>query len=289
MPSLKDIRKRIGSVRNTQKITKAMKMVAAAKLRRAQSAILATRPYARRIDGLIKGLANCSEDTPHPLMVPREEVKRVAVLAITSDKGLCGGFNANILRTVDAAIAERFAGKTVELSLIGRKAIEFYKTKPRYTVHKTYPELYHHTLFEEGDGVARDLVARFLSGEIDEVYVLYNEFKSAISQKVQLERLVPITPDEAAQTLERHDYTFEPDQAGILAELVPEHLSIQIYRCLLESQASEFGARMTAMEGATRNAGDMIDRLTLKYNRARQAAITKELMEIISGAEALKG
>ena len=211
MPSLKDIRNRIGSVRNTRKITKAMKMVYAAKLRRAQAAILATRPYARRIDGLIKGLAGSTEDDPHPLLVPRESVKTVGVLVITSDKGLCGGFNANILRAVDAALADRFKGIKVELALVGRKSIDFYKNKPRYAVSKTYPELYHHNLFEEGDSVSRDLVGRFLSGELDEVYVLYNEFKSAITQKVQLELLVPIVPDEESpRTLERHDYTFEP-------------------------------------------------------------------------------
>ncbi|RJO65161.1 MAG: ATP synthase F1 subunit gamma [Myxococcales bacterium] len=288
MPSLKHIRKRIGSVRNTQKITKAMKMIAAAKLRRAQDAILNTRPYARRIDGLIKGLTEGADEYMDPLMVPREQVKAVALLIVTSDKGLCGGFNANILRRADRAIREEWPDREVRLWLIGRKAIEYYRRR-QANVAKTFPELYHHNLFEEADIVADGLVRGFRDGEVDEVWTLYNEFKSVITQKVTIEKLVPIAPSEEAQAVAHHEYKYEPDRHAILDELAPEHVSIQIYRCLLESQASEQSARMNAMDGATRNAGEMIDRLTLQYNRARQAAITKELMEIIGGAEALKG
>ena len=288
MPSLKHIRKRIISVRNTQKITRAMKMVAAAKLRRAQEAILNARPYARRIDGLIKGLTEVMDDEyMHPLMVPREEVKRLSMLVITSDKGLCGAFNANILRKVKRTLDERWEDFKVDLALVGRKAIDFYKNKDFNVVH-SFPETYQHVLFEEADEIANTLVDDFLRTRVDEVWVLYNEFKSVIAQKVVLEKLVPIVPAEEAATSRHHDYTYEPDRREILDDLVPQHLSIQLYRCLLESSASEHGARMTAMEGATRNAGDMIDKLTLQYNRARQAAITKELMEIIGGAEALK-
>ncbi len=289
MPNLKDIRKRIDSVRNTQKITKAMKMVAAAKFRRAQEAILNARPYAFRIDGMIKGLTEVLDEYMHPLMVPHEEVKKVALLVITSDKGLCGGFNGNILRTVTRTLGSDWKDKDVSLFLVGRKAFDFYKSKPQYKVAEKFAEVYVNSRFEEADAISHRLVTDFVKGEVDEVWVIYNEFKSVISQKVQLEKLVPIAPSEDVEAAELHDFDYEPDRKSILNELVPQHLSIQIYRCLLESLASEFGARMSAMEGATKNAGEMIDRLTLMYNRARQAAITKELMEIIGGAEALKG
>jgi len=291
MPSLKHIRKRITSVRNTQKITKAMKMVAAANLRRSQDAIMNTRPYARRIDGLIKGLCEVLDEYMHPLMVPHDEVKKVALLVITSDKGLCGAFNSNILRTANRVLREDWQNRQVELSLIGRKSFEYFKRRPQFVVTHQFPEIFHkgHEIFEEADAVAGQLVADFKEGRVDEVWVLYNEFKSAISQKVTLERLVPIRPDDEAESHVPHDYSYEPKREEILDALVPQHLSIQIYRCLLESLASEYGARMSAMEGATRNAGEMIDRLTLQYNRVRQAAITKELMEIIGGAEALNG
>ncbi len=288
MPSLKDIRKRIDSVKNTQKITKAMKMVAAAKLRRAQEAILNTRPYARRIDGLIKGLTEVLDEYMHPMMVPHEEVKSIALLVITGDKGLCGAFNANILRTVRRVLEQDWKDRDVRLYLVGRKAIDFYKNKP-VSIARTFPEIFQHNLIEESDAVASRLVRDYLDGKADEVYVLYNEFKSVMSQNVSLEKLVPITPDEEAESVEHHEYTYEPGRREILDELVPQHLSMQIYRCLLESQSAEFAARMTAMEGATKNAGEMIDKLTLAFNRARQSAITTELMEIIGGAEALKG
>lgn len=291
MPSLKEIRKRIGSVKNTQKITKAMKMVAAAKLRRAQESILNTRPYAKRIDGLIKDLSGVMMDEiMHPLMIEREEVKRVALLVITSDKGMCGAFNSNILRKASSTLANEWKDLEVDLSLVGRKAIDFYKrknVKPAHIFNEVY--LKGRSQFEESDDIANLLVKDFTDGKVDEVWVLYNEFKSAISQDIVLEKLVPIVPDDQAETKGINDYIYEPDRKEILDDLVPQHLSIQIYRCLLESQASEHGARMTAMEGATKNAGEMIDKLTMQFNRARQAAITKELMEIIGGAEALKG
>jgi len=291
MPSLKEIRKRIGSVKNTQKITKAMKMVAAAKLRRAQEAIINTRPYARRIDGLIKDLSDVMmNEFMHPLMIERDETKRVALLVITSDKGMCGAFNSNIIRKATSTLNETWQNLEVDLSLVGRKAIDSYK-RNKVTPAHTFEEVYlkGRSQFEESDAIAETLVKDFTDGKVDEVWVLYNEFKSAISQDVVLEKLVPIVPKKDAETREPKDYIYEPDRKQILEDLVPQHLSIQIYRCLLESQASEHGARMTAMEGATTNAGEMIEKLTMQFNRARQAAITAELMEIISGAEALKG
>lgn len=288
MANLKDIRKRILSVKSTEKITRAMKMVAAAKLRRAQEAIINTRPYARRIDALIKGQTEALEGYMHPLMLPREEVKAVALLIISSDRGLCGGFNANLFRTLAREIPERWPDTEVNLYLIGRKASDYYRSRPVKIIHR-FTEVYTSgARFEEADAVTHHLTRDLEDGKADELWVLYNEFKSAMSQKVALEKLAPITPDEEVEAEIQVDYKYEPDRKGILDELVPQHLSIQIYRCLLESLASEHGARMTAMEGATKNAGEMIDKLTLQYNRARQAAITKELMEIIGGAEALK-
>ncbi len=289
MPNLKDIRKRIDSVKSTQKITRAMKMIAAARLRRAQDAIMNTRPYAYRIDGLIKGLSEVLDAYQHPMMIPREEVKKVGLIVLTGDRGLCGAFNGSILRTTDARLAKEWAGKDVELSLIGRRAIDYYKKRSVNVAH-IYPDAYTgESRFEEADAISRQVSHDFENGKIDELWVLYNEFKSAISQKVVLEKLVPIVPAEDAEAVIYKEYLYEPERKDILNDLVPQHLSIQIYRCLLESSASEHAARMTAMDGATRNAGEMIDRLTLKYNRARQAAITTELMEIIGGAEALKG
>lgn len=288
MANLKDIRKRINSVKNTQKITKAMKMVAAAKLRRAQEAILNTRPYARRVDGLIKGLTEVLDGYMHPLMIPRESVERVALLVIGSDRGMAGPFNANILRRMSRAIQEDFAGKEVHLYAVGRKSNEYIKRRG-LNLAAYFSDVYGRdtNLFEEVDAIGDRLTRDFLDGKVDEVWVVYNEFKSAIAQTVVLERLVPIRPDdEADATL--HEYAYEPGRRAILDRLTPQHVSIQLYRSLQESQASEHGARMSAMEGATRNAGEMIDKLTLQYNRARQAAITKELMEIIGGAEALK-
>jgi F-type H+-transporting ATPase subunit gamma len=288
MANLKDIRKRINSVKNTQKITKAMKMVAAAKLRRAQEAIMNTRPYARRIDGLIKGLTEVLDGYMHPMMTPHERMERVGLLVLTSDRGMAGPFNTNILRRTTLALAEDFAGKDVSLYLVGRKANDYLKRRP-VKIEAYFNEVFHkdHSLFEEADAISDRLTRDFLDDKLDQVWVVYNEFKSAISQTVILEKLVPIQPDEDAEpTL--HDYVYEPGRKAILDKLAPQHLSIQLYRCLQESLASEQGARMSAMEGATRSAGEMIDKLTLKYNRARQAAITKELMEIIGGAEALK-
>jgi F-type H+-transporting ATPase subunit gamma len=289
VPSLRDIRKRIRSVRSTQQITKAMKMVAAAKLRRAQEAITRARPYAVLLEQALARIAQraAAEETPaHPLLVSRPP--RVAeVVAITSDRGLAGAFNANIIRR-----GQRFLVETADrheqvlFSTMGRKGRDFLKAR-KLSLRKDYPGIHGHLSFERAAQVADEFAERYLAGEVDVVYLLYTEFKSAISQKVTLKQLLPI---ETAQGSDAGavDFLYEPARDELLRDLVPRHLRIQVWRALLDSAASEHGARMTAMDAASRNAKDLIGKLSLQYNRARQASITKELMEIVSGAEALK-
>ena len=284
MPSLKDIKRRIGSVKNTQKITRAMKMVAAAKLRRAQETIVKARPYAAYMNRLASGLALRADAGAHPLL-RHEGGKRVRLVVVTSDRGLCGGFNHGIVSAALEHTRTTFAGKEVELVIVGRKGNDILKRRP-VTIAQTYTGLFDADPLRAASTVLDPLVEQFANGEIDEVHVLYNEFKSAISQKVVCERFLPFEPgnDHGAIAV---DYLYEPSIEAVLAEFLQRHLQVQMHRVLHESAASEHGARMTAMDSATNNAGDMIGRLTLHYNRARQAAITKELIEVISGSEAL--
>ncbi len=290
MPNLKQMRKRIDSVRSTRKITYAMKMVAASKLRRAQAAILATRPYALEVNSLIHGLSETLDDYLHPLMIPHDSVKRVGVLVITSDRGMCGALNSGVARNVESLMREK--SDTVEefqLATMGRKGHEYFKRR-NANIRHSFPDIYKEHGIEAIQPVANRLIHDYLTGEVDEVWVVFTRFNSVISQEVRRELLLPIISVEP--TGKKHDikdYTYEPDRRTILEELVPQDIEIQLYRYFLESQASEHGARMTAMEGATRNAEEMIDKLTLLYNRTRQAVITNELVEIVSGAEALKG
>jgi F-type H+-transporting ATPase subunit gamma len=290
VPSLRDTRNRITSVKSTRQITKAMKMVAAAKLRRAQDAILKTRPYAQLLDqALSRVAARAAADgaLTHPLLAARAQPKAAEVIVITSDRGLAGGFNSNISRRVQRFLTEegeRFQRNA--LATIGRKGRDFFRAR-RVEIRKDYPGVHAGLDFQKADAIAREYTERFLSGEVDAVYLAYNEFKSAISQKPVVVQLLPIdtgTLDAAASI----DFKYEPSRDALLAELLPRHISMQIWRALLESAASEHGARMSAMESATKNAEEMIAALTLQYNRARQAYVTKELMEIVSGAEALK-
>ena len=300
MASLRAIRTRIKSVRNTQKITKAMKMVAAAKLRRAQDAVVRARPYAQLVDEMLASLARSGgedEAAPHALMQKRE-VKKVEVVLLTSDRGLCGGFNANVIRRGQKFVLEN-DGKLekIQFSTIGRRGRDFAK-KRGLDSRKDYPGFVGKLQPWQAEQVATDLAEAYLSGALDAVYLLYNEFKSAITQQISLQQLLPIEPKAAPPKLAVTDgktpgllpapHLFEPSREAVLAKLLPKHLSMQIWRALLESEASFQGAQMTAMDSATKNASEMIGRLTLQYNRARQAAITKELMEIVSGAEALK-
>ena len=288
MPSLKNIRRRIQSVRQTQQITRAMRMVAAAKLRRAQDAILHARPYAERMQATLAEVARRSVLAQHPLLEARERVRRVELVVVTSDRGLCGAFNANVLKRADAELRDR-AGEVegLVLTVVGRKARDYYRRHGRAPTSRAFTDL-SRIAYEHAVAVAEHVSARFLAGEVDEVVLVHSEFVSAISQRPRKLRLLPITPEPGSGAGgDSAPYTVEPDTEQLLAILVPKALEVEIYRALLENQAGEHAARMTAMESATRNTEELIQSLTLQYNRARQAAITKELLEIVSGAEAL--
>ena len=292
MASLRDIRKRIRSVKSTQKITKAMKMVSAAKLRRAQNAIVAARPYARALDQMIADLVSRSEGISHPLLTSRP-VRRMEILAITSDRGLAGGFNANVIRRVARFAYERDRSTSLRLTNVGRKGLEAFRRR-HLEIRKDYPGFFNHLSYDAARGLAEELSTEFLEDRVDQVFLVYNEFVSAITQRVVLTPLIPFerpaAPEGESATGLRSliDFEYEPSKEAVLDKLVPQAVAIRVYRALLESVASEHGARMSAMENATNNADDAISKLTLNYNRTRQAAITKELMEIVSGAEALK-
>lgn len=292
MPNTKDIRVKISATQKTQQTTKAMKMVSAAKLRRAQTAIQNARPYARSIESVIRKIAT-SEQVLHPLLEKKENPSKVLLVVITSDRGLCGGFNNNILKYSNSWISAN-KGKFAKLDLIcvGKKAMEFYKRRNANMV-KTIVNLATDAKYELAADVAQDLMNFFLERQYDEIRVIYNEFKSAISQKVVDETLLPIptagTETGGTAAAPSAKIIFEPAPEVIVDQLLKKHFAVQVYRCMLESLASEHGARMAAMENATRNSGEVIRNLTLIYNKIRQAAITTELIEITSGAEALNG
>ncbi|HXI56479.1 MAG TPA: ATP synthase F1 subunit gamma [Polyangia bacterium] len=298
MPSLKAIRTRIASVKSTQKITRAMKLVAAARLRRAQDAIVGARPYANALLEAIREVAGRAGAESHPLLDARPQ-ERVALIPVNSDRGLAGGFNANVFRAVQRFMQENSARpapiKEISLLIVGKKGRDYFRRRA-LTIFHEYGGANGDTATERARELALTAVQAFRDGKVDAVYLVYNEFKSAISQKIQVEQLLPVVPppEEASAAKDapaggRIDFLYEPDKQQLLDALLPLYVESQIYRSLLESIASEFGARMTAMESATKNAKEAIGRYTLQYNRARQAAITKELMEIVGGAEALKG
>jgi F-type H+-transporting ATPase subunit gamma len=286
MATLKAIRKRISSIRNTQQITKAMKMVSAAKLRRAQEAAVAARPYAEKMTDLLKNLAARVTSNAHPLLTAREE-KRILLVLLTSDRGLCGGYNANLIRAAEAFIRRQSGEKEVQLTLVGRKGADYFRRRraeiaDRYiNILATPPDV----LAVE---IAEKLIHRFVSGETDAVYILYSSFRSALSQVPTLEKLLPVTVTATAEVEQLTEYLYEPGIQEILASLLPKITEVAVKRALLEATASEHGARMTAMDSATTNASKMMGTLTLQMNRARQASITRELMEIVGTAEALK-
>jgi F-type H+-transporting ATPase subunit gamma len=280
------LRRRIRSVRSTQQITKAMKMVAASRFRRAQERLLEARPYGEALEGVLRSLAARVGPQSHPLLAERAE-RRVTLVVVTSDKGLCGTFNTNVMREAANLLAAR-RWEQVDLVLAGRKAIEFFKYRG-LTPLLAYPDLMSGVTPERAFTLARTLAQRFADRETDAVYGLFNRFRSVIQQQVSLERLLPIERAPLAGEERLAGYIFEPGPAAILKELVPRFVEFQVLRALLSSQAAEHAARMTAMDGASKNAAEMIDHLTLTYNRQRQATITKELIEIVSGAEALAG
>jgi F-type H+-transporting ATPase subunit gamma len=304
LANLKQIRKRISSVKSTQKITRAMKMVAGARLTRAQQRITALRPYAVQTGKVLAevtaaGEAEAAEsgvESAHPLLA-RRAVKSVLLLVITSDRGQCGAFNTNILRAAERERQQRRAeGQNVQLAVIGRKGRDFYQRR-RIPLFHVFSGIWERLEMETARVVARKVLGPFLSAEVDSIQLVYNEFKSAMTQKVVVEPLFPLAPsapaesssDEAAILINPDEFLFEPNKEALLERLVPMYVEISLLRALYESMASELGARMTAMDSATKNASEVIGQLTLQYNRARQAAITTELMEIIGGAEALKG
>jgi F-type H+-transporting ATPase subunit gamma len=307
MPSLKSIRKRIVSVKATQKITRAMKMVAGARLARAQARITALRPYAVKTQEVLSGIAGShaaamadgdeaaalAPIASHPYLVVRPE-KTVLFLVITADRGLCGALNANVNKAAERAWRERTAaGQDVRIYTVGRKGREYLKRRGAPVVHE-FAGVWERLDVEKARLVAKTVIAPLVKGEVDAIYLVYNEFKSAMTQKVVLEPLLPVARSAGASEsaapppADAREYIYEPNKVALLERLVPMYVEISILRALLESQASFFGAQMTAMDAATKNAKEMIGSLTLQYNRARQAAITKELMEIIGGAEALK-
>ena len=291
MPNTKEIRRRIRTVAKTQQITSAMRMVSAAKLRRAQDAILALRPYAQRIWATMYELGRRQPELSHPLMQMRPEPKRLEVLVIASDRGLCGAFNANVLKAGAALLVERAPKfEHVSVSTIGRKAAEF--VRRRRPLEKSWL-IGQRVDFALAHEVGQYLAERYASGAVDEVVIVGSEFVSALTQRPTAVRLLPLVPEASRvrsypEDAGREPFEIEPDANTLLEVLVPQALEFSIYRALLESWAGEHAARMAAMESATRNTEELIASLTLQYNRARQAAITKELMEIVSGAEALK-
>jgi F-type H+-transporting ATPase subunit gamma len=291
--SLKAIRKRIVSVKNTRKITRAMKLVAAAKLRRAQDTIIAARPYSSALASVVSELSGVAGKDAHPLFEERE-ARRVAIVVITADRGLAGAFNTNVIKQVERFAANELQGaQEVSLRLIGRKANQYFSRR-RTTITSYDPAPTSATALETAREAANRVIDDFIANKVDRVYLVYNEFKNAGSQVVRTLQLLPVQPEKADDSKKAGgdtspDYIYEPSKEALLTRLVPLFVQINIYRAALESIAAFFGAQMMAMENATKNAGDMIQRYTLQYNRARQAAITKELAEIVGGAEALKG
>jgi len=287
VPTLKDIRRRITSVQKTQQITRAMRMVAGAKLRRAQNSIEAARPYAERMRATLTEVARAQKDAEHPLLEVRESTRHVEFVVVTSDRGLCGAFNSNILKQVEPLIAERTAADVgVTVTTAGRKARDYFKRRRPNELGADYPQ---QGWVEYGQAVqiAKRVSERYEAGEIDEVALVYSEFVTTMTQRPRHVRLLPFAPAGTEEDEESLPYEIEPSAEGFLKVLVPRAVEVEIYRALLENQAGEHAARMAAMESATRNTEELIDALTLQFNRARQAAITKELVEIVSGAEAL--
>jgi F-type H+-transporting ATPase subunit gamma len=287
LPNTRDLVRRIQSVKGTQQITKAMKMVAAAKLRRAQDAITQARPWADTLS-LVLGNVAARTEFSHPLLQAHEGEKTWVVI-ISSDKGLCGSFNSNLLRSVEKALqSDRWP--EVELAVIGRKASDYYRTR-RWPIVINERETMSKLSALDGPRLGRKFIDAFTSGTVDSVWLAYNSFVNMIRQNVTVVRLLPIEPPKVSDDVDapQVDYLYEPDARTLLAELLPRHVETQVQRALYDSAAAEQAARMTSMDAATRNAGDMIDALTLLYNRTRQAAITKELIEIVSGAQALEG
>jgi F-type H+-transporting ATPase subunit gamma len=288
MPSLLDLRRRIRAVKSTQQITKAMKMISASKLRRAQDRVVGARPFALQMQRVLNSLASRVDPASHPLLAEREDAQdaKILLLVVTADKGLCGGFNTNIIKAASGVI--NTAGRPVALGLVGRKGRDFFKRRG-FEVRIEEIGIFQRVKYADAKRIADAAIEEFTSGRVSKVLIVYNEFKSVMQQRVVTEPLLPI-PKAAlggAPAAGDIDYIYEPAPNEILGELLPKHIEIQVYRALLESAAAEHAARMTAMDAATKNSGEIIDTLTLYMNKVRQAAITREIIEVVSGAQAL--
>jgi F-type H+-transporting ATPase subunit gamma len=292
MANLRDIRRRIRSAKNIQQITRAMKFVSAARLRRAQERVIAARPYAKQITDVLKSLAKRVPAEAHPLLAHKENVENIELVVITADRGMCGAYNTNIIRNALEFLA-RHSGKKVELNILGKRGRDFFRRRP-YPVRSEAVNVLQNLTFADAAAIAKTLIDDFCNGEKDEIWLLYNEFKSVVQQRIVCERLLPIeymetsegensgTPNTAKE--EALDYIYDEPPEKIFAGLLPRYVEAQVFRALLEAAASEHGARMSAMEAATNNAAEMIDGLTLDANKIRQAGITRELIEVVSGA-----
>ena len=288
MANLKEVKQRITSVISTQQITKAMKMVSAAKLRRAQDKIIQMRPFSQKLTTILNNVSAASEGSTDLVYAEKREVKKVLLVPITSDKGLCGAFNSNVIKATNLAIRAQFAGAEISVLPIGKKSFEYYK-KSKYALVDQYSTLFHDLTFENVREAANYAMEGFVEGEFDHVVLVFNEFKNVATQFVRTEQFLPMAPVETEEAITETDYILEPSREFIIEELVPKALRTQFFKAVLESNASEHGARMTAMDKATENAGDLLKELKLMYNRTRQAAITNEILEIVAGAEALGG
>ncbi len=295
MAQYRKIKSRIRGVQNTAKITQAMKMVAAAKLRRAQDAIVAARPYGQKLQEILGHLAESMESAISPFLEQREVI-RVCLIVVAADRGLCGAFNSNILRTVQKRIKSQYKeldkNGNLELVLVGKRSVDFFK-KTGHKVSATYPGIFSELDFSSAQKIVREVQEKFLDGEYDRVELIYNSFRSVIRQEIMVQQFLPVEPvhseEEKTKSGFNVEYIFEPSAVELLNALLPKHLNTQMWNALLDSNAAEQGARMTAMDNATRNARDLARDLKLEYNIARQAAITTEILEIVSGANALKG
>jgi F-type H+-transporting ATPase subunit gamma len=293
MANLKEVRVRIASVNSTQQITKAMKMVSASKLRRAQEAIIQMRPFAAKLREIVENLSSGMDSSSGGAFAKVRPVEKVLIIAVTSNRGLCGAFNASVIRTVNRMISEnysrQYAAGNVKVMCIGKKASDFFGKNPKlfYSQHN---DIYAHLVYANTSIIAESVMKDFAAGKFDKVEVVYNQFKNAAVQNLIVETLLPIEPPKSSSKSKMvNDYIFEPGKEEIILEILPKAIRTQLHKALLDSHASEHGARMTAMNKATDNAGELIKALKLSYNKARQAAITNEILEIVGGAEALKG
>jgi F-type H+-transporting ATPase subunit gamma len=288
MPSLIDLRRRIRAVKSTQQITKAMKMIAASRLKRAQDRVIAARPFAQRMLRVLNGLVSRVDQEAHPLLrIPAKETGRPLLIVITADRGLCGSFNSNVIKAAGQFILHEAPGRDIALGLIGRKGRDFFRRRG-FDVRYEAAGIFQKMTFGDASDIADAAIEAFTSGNASSVYLVYNEFKSVMTQRIVVERLLPIPrlESDAAEAGPTVDYLYEPAPADIFRDLLPRHVQIQVWRALLESNAAFFAAQMTAMDAATRNSADMLENLTLYMNKVRQAAITREIIEVVSGAAA---